>query len=127
MYNQRFIVEFLDPGPDPDFAAPVAVVVLRNINQPAGQEVGIYFKILPFQDADRGVDQLDEIMGQDFGSKAHGNAFHTLCQQQREFDRQGHRLFVPTVVGELPWRRFRVKHHFEGKLRKPCLDVSGCR
>jgi len=62
---------------------------------------------------------------QDLGGQSHGDAFAAEGQQQGELHRQGHRLFVAAVVGELPLGRFVVEDHLEGELRETCFDIAG--
>ena len=66
-----------------------------------------------------------EVMRQYFGRKPHGNTFHTLCQQQGEFDGQRHRFLVSSVVRQFPFGCFGVEHHIECKFGKACFDVTG--
>ncbi len=73
---------------------------------------------------DGGIDELDEVVGQDLRGQTHGDAVGTLRQQQRELDRKGHGLLVAAVVGAHPLGGLAVEHHVEGELRQPRLDVS---
>ena len=113
--DQRLVVYLLDARTDANRTAAFAVVVLRHVDAAPRLEVGVEAEVLAVQVADGGVAQLVEVVGQDFGRQADGNAFHALGQQQGELDGQGDRFAVAAVVGQLPFRRLGVEHHVEGK------------
>ena len=118
------LVEFDDAGADLDRTAPQTVVVTRDVDQAARLEVGVEGERLPAQAGDRGVEQLVEVVGQDFRGQADGDAFHALGQQQRKLDRQRDRFLVAAVVGEHPFGRLGIEDHLHGELAQPCLDVT---
>ena len=66
-------------------------------------------------------------MGQYLAAQAHGDAFGSLGQEQRELDGQGYGLLVAAVVRQLPFRCLGIEDDVECKLRQACLDVTaGC-
>ena len=113
--GERLVVYLLDFRADAHRAAAFAVVVLRHVDAAARLEVGVEAEVFAVEVADGGVAQLVEVVGQDFGRQADGNAFHALGQQQGELDGQGDRFAVAAVVGQLPFRRLGVEHYVEGK------------
>ena len=104
--GQCALVAFLDFGPYLYRAAPFAVVVAGDVDESAGLEVGIERERLPLQVGDGGVEQLVEVVRQDFDRQSHGDAFHALCQQEREFGGQCDGFFVAAVVGGTPFGDF---------------------
>ena len=124
--DERFVVLLGDFGTHFHRAAPLAVVVFRDVDVSARLEIGIEREIFPFEIGDGGVEQFVEVVGQNLGRESHRDAFHALRQQQREFDRKRHRLAVAPVVGELPDGRFGVEHRFQGEFGQARFDVTGC-
>ena len=68
-------------------------------------------------------------MRQDLGRKTDGNTLDTLCEKQRELDREVDRFRLATVVTPLPRGDLVVICHFERKLRESRFDItwSSCR
>ena len=66
-------------------------------------------------------------MGQNLRGKTYGNTIGTLCQEQRELNRERYRLLLTTIVGQHPLRSLLVIYHIEGKFRQASLDISCCR
>ena len=97
-YHQRLIVEFLYLGAHFEHPAALAVVVAAHIDAAPRGEVGIEMEFLAAQVADGGVAYLVEVVRQNLGGEAHGDALGPLCQQQRELHRQRDRLLVAAVV-----------------------------
>ncbi len=77
------------------------------------------------QVADGGIANFTEVMGKNLCGQAYGNAFCSLCQQQRIFHRQHDGLFVSAVVGKLPLGGLGVEDGVQGKLRQAGFDVTG--
>ena len=118
------LVYLVDAGADLHHAAALALVVLGAVCDAAGREVRQNLIGLALQDGDGGVDELVEVVGQDFGAEAGGDAFRTLRQQQRETHGQFRGLLVAAVVGGHPGGDFLVEDHFLGKLGKAGLNVT---
>ena len=123
--DKRLVVELVDLGTDTHHAAALPVVVFAHVDGTAGGEVGIEMELLALEVVDGGVAELVEVMGQHLAGESHSDAVGTLCQQQREFHGQGHRLLVASVVAHLPISGLRVEDRLKGKLRESCLDISG--
>ena len=111
--GQRLVVHLLDARADAHRTAAFTVVVLRHVDAAPRLEVGIERERFAPQ---TGYAQLVEVVRQDLGRQADGNAFHALHQQQGELDGQGDRLAIAAVVGQLPLGGLGVEHHVEGKL-----------
>jgi hypothetical protein len=75
---------------------------------------------------DAGVDQLVEVVRQHLTAQTDRDALTALRQQQRELHRQEDRLFVPTIVAQLPFGGLRVEDHIVGELAQACFDVTRC-
>ena len=71
------------------------------------------------------IDDLVEVVGQDFTRQSHSDALGALCQQQRELGGQGKRLALASVVGEAPVGDLGVIDRVERELAEACLDVTG--
>ena len=107
-------------------SASLTFHIFRAVCHSPGREVGQKFKRLSPEIGDGGVDQLVEVVRENLGCHAHGNALGSLCQQERESYRQLYRLLVPSVIGGHPAGYLRVEDDFLGELAQPRLDVS-CR
>ncbi len=124
--RECLFIDLPDPGPDPDPSPAQSVIVFRKVGQAAGREIGQDVKRFVFKETDRGIDEFEEVVGQDFGCQSNGDAFNALCQQKGEFHRQGDRFPVAAVVRKLPFGGFGIKDYIQGEFRQPCLDIS-CR
>ena len=122
--GQRLAVTLFYLGTHPDHAAALPVVVARHVDGAARGKVGIEMKLLPAQIFHGSLTDFAQIVGQYFARQTYGDAFGALRQQQRELHRQGDRLFVAAVVGELPLRCLGVEHHVERELRQTGLDIT---
>ena len=125
--GERAFVNLRDARAHLHRPAPQSVVVAAHVRQAPRGEVGPQLEVAALEVGDRRVDQLVEVVGQDFRGQAHGDAVGTLGQQQRELDGQRHGLLVAAVVGAHPLRGLAVEHHVEGEFRQPRLDVSAGR
>ena len=124
--NEGLAVQFLYLGSHLERASSLPFVVFAHIDGTSCGEVGIEHKVFSFEIADGCIADFIEVVGKNLGRQSHGNAFRTLCQQERKLHWQGDRLFVSAVVAELPFGGFGIEHGVEGKLRQACLYVSGC-
>ena len=122
--QQGLVVEFLDLGPDAHVAAALAVVVVAHVDVAARLEVGVEVELLATQVVDGGIDDLVEVMGQDFARQAHGDALGALSEQQGELGGQGERLALAAIVGEAPVGDLGVIDRVECKLAQSGLDVT---
>ena len=123
--NQRLIIDNGNLGTVDDLAAQQSVVVLAHINGAAGREVGEQLEWLVFEDGDGSIQKFVEIVGQDVGGHAGGDALHTLRQQQWEADGQDDGFLVAAVVRHFPLGDFRGKDDFEGELGEAGFDITG--
>ena len=121
--RERPLVDLVDPRADLDRPAAQSVVVPRHVAQPARREIGIELERLAAQIGDRRVDQLVEIVRQDFRRQSDGDSLDALREQQRKLDRKRHGLLIAAVVGEHPLGGLRIEHDVERELRQPRLDV----
>ena len=117
-------VEFFYLSPHFQLSATLAVVISRHVDAAARWEVGIQHERLAAQAACSCIAQFAEVVRQNLCRQAYGNAFGTLCQQQRKLYRQRYRLTVSAVVRHLPLCGLRVEHHFQRKLRQSGFYVS---
>ena len=120
----RVLVDLLDAGADLYAPAPGSVLVGGAVGEAAGGEIRVDGEVFPTQDVDGGVEQFVEVVREDLGSHAHGNAFRALRQQQREADRQFGRLLVAAVVGIHVVGDLRVEDDLLREFAEPGLDVS---
>ena len=118
------LVHLVDACAHLHHAAALALVVLGTVGDAAGREVRQNLIRLTLQDGDGSVDELVEVVRQNLGRKARGDALGALGQQQREAHRQFRGFLVAAVVGGHPGRHLGVEDHLLGKLGKPCLDVT---
>ena len=122
------VVDLLYLGAHLEHAATAAVVVARYVDEAAGDEVGQQLERLAAQIGYGGVENLVEIVGQNLGGKAHGDAFGTLGEQQGELGGQRDGLFFAAVVAEGPLGHLGVVEHVEGEGGETRFDVTaGCR
>ena len=119
------LVDDVDLGAVAHLAALGTVGVAAHVSRTAGGEVGINLEVLAPQDVDGGVDQLVEVVGQDFGGHTHAHTVHALREQQRELDGQRDGLLVAAVVRDLPVGGLVVEDHLQGELGEARLDVTG--
>ena len=110
------IVNLFDFGSDFYSTATLTVVVACDIDETTCLEVGIQLEWLIVQICYRCVEELVEVVRQNFGRQTDGDTFDTLCQKQREFHRQSDRLFLAAVVGWCPFRNLRTEHCLKSKL-----------
>ena len=122
--DERLRVKFFYLRPHLQHAATHAVVVFAHVNATARGEIGIELEGFSLQIAHGSVADLAHVVGQDLRRQTYGDAFGTLCQEQRELRGQGDGLFVAAVVRHLPFRGLRVEHHVEGEFRQAGLDIS---
>ena len=118
------LVDFLDAGTHLHYAAPAPLHIFGAVGEASCREVGIDFIRLSLQDGDGSVDEFVEVVGQNLGGHTHTDTFGTLCEQQRETDRELGRLLVASVVAVHPVGDFRVENHLLGKFAQPCLYVT---
>ena len=126
--QQRLVVKFLDFGTHAHVAAAFAVIVVAHVDVASRLEVGIEVELLAAQVADGGVNDLVEVVGQDFARQTDGDTLGTLCEQQRELGGQGERLTLTSVIGHAPVGHFGVIDRIKGKFAQACLNItSGSR
>ena len=122
--GKRLVVALLNLRTHTHHPTTLTVVVLAHVDASTRREVRIELERLVVEIIHRSITDFIEIMRENLARKTHGNAFSTLCQQQRELHRQGDRLLVASVVTQFPFRRLRIENHVERELRKTSLDVS---
>ena len=103
-------------GADAETSAEGAVVVLADVDESAGGEVGVDFELLVFQYLDGAFQELAEVVGQDDGGEGDGDAFGALGQKKGKLDGQGDRFLLAAVIGGFPLRGLGVEDHLLGKL-----------
>ena len=126
--DEGLAVELIYLGSHLQGSATLTVVVFAHVDGSTRWEVRVDGKLFSPEVVDGSIAEVVEVMWQYLAAQSHGDTLGTLCQEQREFSRQGDRLLVAAVVRELPVGGFRVEHHVERKLRESCLNISGsCR
>ena len=95
-------------GTDTQTTAQCAVVIFRHVDKAAY----------------RGFYQLAEVVRQYIRGECDGDALGALRQQQRELDRQRHRLLLAAVVTWFPLCGFGIVHHLLGELGEASLDIT---
>ena len=125
--GECLVVDLFNLRAHADFSTALAVVVVAHIDDAAGKEIRIERKFFSLEDSDACFAEFAEVVGEDRGRKTHGNAVHTLCQEQRELDRECHRFLAATVVARDPFGRFRVEYDIDCERRESAFDVTwGC-
>jgi hypothetical protein len=122
--GERALVDFGDACAHLHYAAAQSVVVARHVDEAARLEVGIERERFAPQTGYGGVDEFVEVVRQDFRGEAHRDTLYPLRQQQRELHGQRDGFLVAAVIGEHPLRGLGIKHHVEGELAEPGLDVT---
>ena len=122
--EEGFFVVLLDTSPAADFSTTATVLVMRSIHQATGRKIRQQNKRLFAQDANRCLDEFDEIMGQNAGGQAHRNALHTLRQQQRKLGWQRNGFLLATIVGHLPERGSGIEQNHLRKFGQTGLDIT---
>ena len=105
----------------------VAVVVSRGVHQAPRGEIGQDLERFVSEAGDLGLHELDEVVGQDPGRHARGDAFRPQGEEHGDLRREGHRLPVAAVVGVHVFGDFRVVQRLFGQRRQPAFDVPGRR
>ena len=123
--GEQVLRAHLDAGADLHLSATLAVVVFGEVGDAAGGEVGEEAETFSLKVVDRGAAEVVEIVRQDPGREAHGDALGALEQHERKLGRQCHRFPGTAIVAELPSRGFRVEEHLLGEGREARLDVTG--
>ena len=85
-HGQGLVVYLFNAGTHAHGAAPLAVVVLADVDAASRLEVGIEAELFVVQVLDSCFAQLVEVVWQYLRGEAHGDALHSLGQQQRELD-----------------------------------------
>ena len=123
--SEGLVVDLFNLRAHADLAAALAVVVVAHIDDAAGKEIRVQRKLFALQNRDACFAEFAEVVGEDRGRKTHGNAVHTLCQEQRELDRERHRFLAAAVVARNPFGGFGVEHDIDRKRREATFDVTG--
>ena len=118
---------FLDARTDLDSAKPL--VVFADIHDPARLEIGhdVYGSRLLLRlldDLNLCFQQLDEVVRQNAGGQAHGDALGAEHQEQRELGRQGHRLLVASVVARNKVGQILVEQFVARQFGQTTLNIS---
>ena len=122
--DEGLVVELLYLRPHLEHSAALAVVIAADVDAASRGEVGIELEGLAVEIGYGGVAELAEVVGKDLRRQTYGNAFASLCEQQRELDGERDGLFVAAVVGELPFGGLGIEHGVDGKLRQARLYIS---
>src|SRR5690606_4238850 len=72
----------------------------------------------------RSIYKFTKVVRKNLGCKSHCNTFHSLCKQEREFNRKGNGFFVTSIVRRFPFSDFGIENNLVGKLCKASLDVT---
>src|SRR5690606_14733332 len=125
--HQGFLIQFFNSGPDADFPAAQTIIVIRKIGHSTVLEIRENFWFFAAQCFNTAIDQLYEVVRQNFTGKTYSNTFGTLGQQKREFNRQMYRLLISSIIGKLPLSGFGIEGYFECKFRKTCFNITRSR
>ena len=112
----------LDSGAGGD--APVAVAVLREVEETAGLEVGEHLEGLVLDDRDLGFEQFDEVVRENERREADGDALGAEHEQQRKLRGQQQGFLIAPVVAGDELRRLLVEDLVAGELGEAALDVA---
>ena len=106
--------------------APVAVLVAGAVGEAAGGEVGeeLRRRLRVLDELDLGAQQLDEVVREDVGRHADGDAVGAEHQQERELAREQDRLLVAAVVARDVGGRLFVEDLVAREVREAALDVA---
>ena len=106
--------------------APVAVLVAGAVGEAAGGEVREEPRLglRVFDELDLGAQQLDEVVREDVGRHADGDAVGAEHQQERELAREQDRLLVAAVVARDVLRGLLVEDLVAREVREAALDVA---
>ena len=96
--DQRLAVDLVDSRTHANTVPAKAVVVVFHVRHPAGGEIRIELEAFVLVVRDARINQLNEVVGQDFASQTNRNPVHPARQQQRKFHRKRFRFLVPAVV-----------------------------
>ena len=111
-----------DAGPQDDLAQ--AVLVLGDVHDAALGEVGVDLERFALQDGDLRLQKFVEVVREDHGAGADGEAVGAHEQQGRDFRGEADRLFVAAVVGIDQRGDVVVEEHFAAEFGKTAFDVS---
>ena len=123
--REEGLAAHLDLRPDLHLAAALAVVVLGEVGDAAGREVGKDPEGLSLEVVDRRPAEVVEVVRQDLGREADRDALGPLEEHDRELGRQRHRLPGAAVVAQLPGRRLRVEEDLPGEGASGAPRCSG--
>ena len=70
--------------------------------------------------------KIVEVVGQDLGGQADGDAFGAFQEHNRELGGEGDGFLGATVIAQLLGRGLRIEQHVSGERGQACLDVTGC-
>ena len=84
--GQCLVVYLVNLGAYLHHAPPFAIVVFRYVDGASRLEVGVEVEFLFAQVGYGGIAKLVEVMRKYLGRKTYGNPFHSLSEQEREFD-----------------------------------------
>ena len=106
--------------------APVAVLVAGAVGEAAGGEVGeeLRRRLGVPDDLDLGAQQLDEVVGEDVGRHADGDAVGAEHEEERELAGEQDRLLVAAVVARDVGGRLLVEDLVAREVREAALDVA---
>ena len=107
-----------------DGSSTKSVIIARNVDESAGLEIGIEGEIFFLQIRDGGLAEFAKVVGKDFSTQPHSDAFCSLGEQEGEFHGQRNGFLVATIVREFPLCGFGIEQHIEGKLGESSFDVT---
>ena len=121
--HDALLVARIEPGAHQHLA--VAVVVLRdNRRSRRVGKSGKTQKLLPVQDGDLRLQELDEVVRKDLRRHADRYALGAHGQQHRHLGGQHHRLLVAAVVGRHELGDPGIEQRLFGEGRQAAFDVA---
>ena len=124
--GECLVVDLFNLRAHADLAAALAVVVVAHIDDATGKEIWVQRKLFALQNRDACFAEFAEVVGEDRRGKTHGNAVHTLGQEQRELDRERHRFLAATVVARDPFGGFGVEYDVDCERREAAFNITRC-
>ncbi len=106
---------------------PVAVLIVRDIDEASGREVRIELKLLTAQARFYRLEHLGEVVGENLRRHSDCNPLRPLNEDDRYLRRKGYRLPVSSVIGVFVLGNLGVVENALGERRYAAFDVPRSR
>lgn len=111
-----------DFGANLDFAC--AVFIAAGVHEAAGLKIGQALKRLLFQDGNLRFEQLGEIVRQNAGGHADGDAFSAEHEEKWQFARENDGFFIAAIVAGDEISYFVIEELGSGQFAETAFDVT---